>query len=257
MRYALVLEYDGRSFHGWQRQIEVSTVQGALEHALSSVAAHTIATTCAGRTDAGVHASAQVVHFDSTANRPPHAWRLGGNAHLPDGVGITWSGTVGAGFHARFSAVERRYRYRILCRRTAGGLDAGRAWCLNYPLDIAAMRAAAALMLGEHDFSAFRAASCQARSAHRRITALDINVAGDALAIDVRANAFLHNMVRIIVGVLVAVGRGEHPPRWVRELLEGRDRRRSGMTAPAAGLCLTGVRYEAPHKIPSFPATRF
>lgn len=256
MRYALVLEYDGRSFSGWQRQPNAHTVQGSVESALSSVANEPITVTCAGRTDAGVHAIAQVVHFDTDAERELVAWTLGSNVHLPASVSVVWAAPVAGEFHARFSAVERRYRYLILNRPTRSALHAGRAWCVHKPLALEPMRRAARRLIGEHDFSAFRAAACQSKTPIRRITQLDVSAAGEYVVIDISANAFLHNMVRIVAGVLVAVGSGRRQPQWVATLLQSRDRTRSGATAPADGLYLTGVRYAPPHRIASLRALR-
>lgn len=251
MRYALVLEYDGRGFRGWQRQPDAPTVQASVEDALGAIADHPVAVTCAGRTDAGVHAIAQVVHFDSVARRETVAWMLGANTHLPATISVVWAAPVAADFHARFSAVERSYRYVILNRSARSALHAGRAWCVHRRLSLQPMRAAARALVGEHDFSAFRAAACQSRSPLRCVTQLEIAAAGDYIVIDISANAFLHNMVRIVAGVLVAVGSGRRAPEWVAAVLESRDRTLAGATAPADGLYLTGVRYAAPHEIPA------
>lgn len=251
MRYALVLEYDGSHFHGWQRQPDAPSVQQCVEQALSLVADTPVITTCAGRTDAGVHATAQVVHFDTDITRTAKAWLRGCNSHLPDTIRVRWAGEVGEGFHARYSALQRTYRYRILQGGSASARRSVHSWWLPNNLDIAAMREAAAALPGEHDFSAFRAVSCQARSAHRFVSSVSLGATGELLSITISANAFLHNMVRIIVGSLVAVGRAEHEPSWIAELLRGRDRTRAAVTAPARGLCLVGVRYAQPHRLPS------
>ena len=243
MRYALGVEYDGTDFSGWQRLSHGASVQGALESALSFVAAHPVEVICAGRTDAGVHASAQVIHFDSQAQRTPYAWAMGGNSRLPGSVAILWSRPMPDDFHARFSARARRYRYRLLNRKIRPGLHARyQAW-ESRPLDAEVMHAAAQALLGEHDFSAFRTSQCQAPNPVRDLQQIAVRREGDELLIEVQANAFLHHMVRNIVGSLIVVGRGEQPANWVGELLRGRDRTVAGPTAPAAGLTFLGPRY--------------
>lgn len=243
MRIACGIEYDGAAFCGWQRQPGSRTVQGVVEQALSFVADHAVEVACAGRTDAGVHATAQVVHFDTTAERSQRAWVLGGNSRLPDDVRLLWARPVEEDFHARFSAQARRYRYVILNRPVASALARSRVAWDHRPLDAARMLAGARHLLGEHDFSSFRALACQAKHAVRTVNALEVTRSGPYLYLDVEANAFLHHMVRNIAGVLMAVGRGEQAPDWVRAVLEQRDRTRGGVTAPAAGLYLVGVRY--------------
>ncbi len=251
MRHALVIEYDGRPFHGWQRQPDAVTVQQQVETALSKVADRPVSVICAGRTDAGVHARAQVVHFDTDAQRRDVAWRLGVNATLPPAISVLWAGPVADGFHARFSATERTYTYVIENRTSRSALYEGRVWWVHRGLCVGAMREAAAGLLGEHDFSAFRSAACQAATPNRYVAGIDVARRGDYVAITVSANAFLQNMVRIIAGVLVRIGAGEQSPAWIGELLRERDRRRAGVTAPATGLYLTGVSYPDPHDIPS------
>jgi len=245
------LEYDGSAFRGWQRQeAGVRTVQGVLEQALSRVADHPVQLHCAGRTDAGVHASAQVVHFDTRAERRERAWVLGANANLPADVSVNWARPVAADFHARFSARSRRYRYRILNRPVRSALYRQQAvWC-HWPLDTGRMQQAAQALVGEHDFSSFRALGCQARSPIREITELGIRREGELVILEVQANAFLHHMVRNIAGVLMAIGRGEQPVDWAAEVLARRDRTRGGVTAPAQGLCLIGVGYPAVFELP-------
>ncbi|MBT8143250.1 MAG: tRNA pseudouridine(38-40) synthase TruA, partial [Gammaproteobacteria bacterium] len=227
------------------------SVQACVETALSVVADTPVATTCAGRTDSGVHALAQVVHFDSDAQRRPHAWRLGSNANLPATVSVIWAGVVGEGFHARYSAAERTYQYRITSRPSRPALDAQRAWHIHEPLDVATMRRAAKHLLGEHDFSAFRSAGCQANTPHRHVSELEIEARDDDVVITISANAFLQNMVRIVTGVLVDIGRGKHHPDWVTVLLANADRTAAAATAPAHGLYLAAVRYLEPHQVPS------
>lgn len=243
MRIALGLEYDGSRFCGWQTQPAGCAVQDVLEAAVSTIAGHPLSLVAAGRTDAGVHALAQVVHFDSEARRPATAWVRGVNALLPPAVSVSWAMPVGEGFHARFSATARHYRYLLLNRPTRPGLLAGRVGWYHAPLDLAAMQAAAGLLLGEHDFSAFRAAECQARTPVRTLNRLDIRREGGLIVFDFTANAFLHHMVRNIVGCLVYVGKGKYPPQWLAELLAGRDRTRAAPTFAPDGLYFTGADY--------------
>lgn len=249
-RIALGVEYDGRGFSGWERQRARRTVQGEVERALSRVAAEPVTVVCAGRTDAGVHAWGQVIHLDTRAVRPDHAWVLGGNANLPADVSLLWAVAVDGAFHARFSARSRRYRYLILNRRARSALHAGRVTWDYRPLDVERMAAAAAHLVGEHDFSAYRAQGCQARSPVRTVHRLTVARHGDLVAIEVEANAFLHHMVRNIAGVLMAVGSGREEPGWAREVLTGRDRNRGGVTAPPDGLYLTAVRYGEEFPLP-------
>ena len=254
-RYAIGVEYDGGGFRGWQRLTpsgvpDGTTVQGVLETALSSVADAPVSTVCAGRTDAGVHAQCQVVHFDSDALRDPRAWTLGATTRLPPAVGVVWCRPVADDFNARFSAVARRYRYRILNRQVRPAL--ARQW-LSWvwtPLDAEAMHRAAQALLGEQDFSAFRSSECEATHARRDLQAIAVHRDGDVVSVDVQANAFLHHMVRNIVGSLLEVGRGERPEAWIAEVLAGRDRTRAGPTAPATGLVFVGPRYPRGHGLP-------
>lgn len=251
VRIALGVEYDGSSFCGWQSQAHGRSVQDALEHALAQVAAQPLRTVCAGRTDAGVHALAQVVHFDTDAVRPLSAWVRGVNAHLPPSVAVTWAREVDADFHARFAARSRAYRYVLLNRAVRPALLAGRVGWFHQPLDVAAMRAAAACLIGEHDFSAFRAAECQAKSPVKHLYRADIAVDGDCLVFDFHANAFLHHMIRNLVGSLVYIGKGKHAPEWMAEVLAGRDRARAAPTFDAAGLYFAGVEYDARWQLPA------
>ncbi|HLT89756.1 MAG TPA: tRNA pseudouridine(38-40) synthase TruA [Woeseiaceae bacterium] len=246
MRIALGIEYDGTAYNGWQRQDSGIGVQERVEEALSAVADAPVEATCAGRTDAGVHASAQVVHFDTRAERSPRNWVLGANSHLPPDVNALWAVPVPDDFHARYSARARTYRYLILNRMTRSALWRDRAWWVHRALDVEPMRAAAACLIGEHDFSAFRAAGCQAKTPRREVRAIEIVRRGDWVTIEATANAFLQHMVRNIVGVLAAVGTGERPPEWAAAVLESRDRREGGITAPAHGLTLVAVEYP-PH----------
>lgn len=257
MRIALCLEYDGVAFNGWQTQPDGRTVQDTLQRALSTIAAEPLEVVCAGRTDAGVHATAQVVHFDCRAERPLTAWVRGVNALLPESVAVRWAHPVADDFHARFAARGRHYRYLLLNRPQRPGLAHGRMGWFHEPLDIAAMRAAASRLLGQHDFSAFRAAECQARSPVKELRQARIVRRGDVIVFDFEASAFLHHMVRNLVGSLVYVGKGRHAPAWIDELLAARDRRRAAPTFAAAGLYLSGVGYEAHWGLPPQPAPVF
>lgn len=254
MRIALGIEYDGSDFRGWQKQQNrragLRTVQACLEAALSTVAAHPVETVCAGRTDAKVHASAQVVHFDTQAERSLRAWVLGANSNLPGDVSVRWACAVPAQFHARFSARARRYRYTIFNRATRCALYRNNATWHRYPLDEKLMRRAGQALLGEHDFSAYRSKECQAKSPLRSVYALSVARDGDWVVLDIEANAFLHHMVRNIAGVLMAIGRGEQPVDWAKQVLQSRDRTRGGVTAPPDGLYLLHVRYPKAFGLP-------
>ena len=253
MKFALGVEYDGREFHGWETQPNGRTVQACLESALSRVADHPLRTICAGRTDAGVHALGQVVHFESTSIRADSAWILGANANLPIDVSVNWARPVPADFHARFSATARRYRYVIFNRSTRPAILRGRVAWECRPLDAERMRAAAGYLLGEHDFSSFRGAGCQAKNAVRRVFRLDIVRQGQLIFIDVSANAFLLHMVRNIAGVLIAVGLGKRAPGWVAEVLAAGDRRQAGVTAAPDGLYLVQADYPGHFRLPAVP----
>jgi tRNA pseudouridine38-40 synthase len=244
MRIALGLEYEGSGFCGWQSQAGGGAVQDVVEAAISIVADAPTRVVCAGRTDAGVHALAQVVHFDTAAARPDTAWVRGVNAHLPAAVAVRWAQPVADDFHARFSARGRRYRYLLLNRAERPGLMSRRVGWFHRPLDADAMLAAAGLLLGEHDFSAFRAVECQAKSPVKILRRAEVARHGELLVFDFEASAFLHHMVRNLVGALVYVGKGAHPPEWVGELLAGRDRARAAPTFEACGLYFAGVDYD-------------
>jgi tRNA pseudouridine38-40 synthase len=252
-RIALGVEYDGSRFCGWQTQPRRCAVQDAVELALAEVAGERISTICAGRTDAGVHALAQVVHFDSGAERPQAAWVRGVNALLPAACAITWSRRVAPDFHARYSALARDYRYLLLNHSVRPAADQSRVGWFHLPLDMDKMRLAARLLIGEHDFSAFRSSECQSRTPVRNLTRLDIERRGDHLVLDFSANAYLHHMIRNIVGCLVYVGKGKYPPEWMGEVLACRDRRQAAPTFEAAGLYLSKVLYAARWGLPDSP----
>ena len=245
------IEYDGSGFRGWQMQEPgVRSVQGCLEQALSRVADHPVAVVCAGRTDAGVHALEQVVHFDTSAERRERSWVLGANVNLPRDVRVRWARPVDPGFHARFSATARHYRYLILTRDTGSALLRDRVSWFHYALDKARMREAAQALVGEHDFTSFRAIGCQAKQPVRRIHYLEVE--GDETLCEIRvgANGFLHHMVRNIAGVLMAIGRGEAPVTWAAEVLAARDRTAGGVTAPPEGLYFVRVDYPPQFVLP-------
>ncbi len=243
MRIALGIEYDGTAYNGWQRQRNGTGVQEKVEAALSGVANEGIEIVCAGRTDTGVHAIGQVVHFDTAARRPDHGWLLGINSLLPIDVNAVWAQEVSSDFHARFSAISRRYQYKILNRSTRSSLYRDRAWWVRRWLDEAEMQVAANALLGEHDFSAFRAAGCHASTPNRNMQLLNIVRDDEWLHVTIVANAFLQHMVRNIVGSLASIGFGERPATWLKDLLDSRDRRNGGIAAPAHGLTLIHVEY--------------
>ncbi|HEU5137358.1 MAG TPA: tRNA pseudouridine(38-40) synthase TruA [Steroidobacteraceae bacterium] len=249
-RFAAGLEYDGRAYSGWQYQPGLQTVQDAVQRALSRVADAPVACVCAGRTDAGVHALAQVVHFDSAAVRSERSWRLGANSYLPNDVSVAWVREVPEQFHARFSATARSYRYVIFNRDSRSALAAGRATWERRPLDAARMHAAAQVLVGEHDFSAFRAVECQAKSPFRSVERLDVTRSAEWLTLEITANAFLHHMVRNVAGLLMSVGHGESPPERVVAVLASRDRKTNAATAPPDGLYLSAVRYPVEFGLP-------
>ena len=250
MRLALGIEYDGGAYNGWQRQRVGRGVQEVLEHSAGQVADHDVDIVCAGRTDAGVHASGQVAHFDTESIRSERGWLLGINSALPDDISVRWVKPVSDDFHARFSATGRRYRYRILNTLVRSALERDRCWWVYQPLDAEAMHRAGQHLLGEHDFSAFRAAGCQAKTPNRELTSLTVERDGDWLVLKVAGNAFLQHMVRNITGTLVAVGSGQQPEAWVGEVLASKDRKLGGITAPPQGLTLTHVDYPASFELP-------
>ena len=250
MRIALGIEYDGSGHCGWQTQPSGQGIQDVLERAAGSIAGHPVSTICAGRTDAGVHALAQVVHFDTEAERPVSAWVRGTNALLPAGVAVIWAQRVDAEFHARYSARERCYRYVLLNHPARPALSHGRVGWFHAPLDVERMRAAAIPLLGEHDFSAFRSSECQAKSPVRELRRLEVERHGDYVVFDFSGNAFLHHMVRNIVGSLIYVGAGKKDAAWLGTLLAGRNRAAAAPTSASAGLYLTRVRYDVRWALP-------
>lgn len=255
MRIALGVEYDGQPFFGWQSQPEGQTVQDTLQRALGQIAgeqpdAVPVSIIAAGRTDAGVHALEQVVHFDTQAERPLSAWVRGVNALLPDSIVVRWAHPVPDEFHARFSAHGRSYRYLLINRPMRSAVHVGKAGWFHAPLDISAMQVAAQHLLGEHDFSTFRAAQCQAKSPIKHLSQLDISKQGEMLVFDLSANAFLHHMVRNIVGCLVYVGKGKYPPDWLEEVLHSRERRLAAPTFAPDGLYLRRISYDAKWDLP-------
>lgn len=255
MRVALAVEYDGQAYCGWQRQPHSVSVQAALESALSEIANEPITVHCSGRTDTGVHAIAQIVHFDTSAVRKLTAWTFGVNSVLARDVSVHWARVMPDDFHARFSADARSYRYTILNRLTRPGLDAGRLSWQRDPLDVERMQNAAPALLGEHDFSSFRSSECQANHPVRVLRNLRIHRSGDRVIIDIEANGFLHNMVRIIAGSLMAIGKGDKPTDWLETLLAAQDRTQAAMTAPPNGLCFLQAHYPKRFHVPTFSAT--
>ncbi|HUJ85504.1 MAG TPA: tRNA pseudouridine(38-40) synthase TruA [Burkholderiales bacterium] len=251
MRLALGIEYDGSRFLGWQTQPGGGTVQDALQAAMAAIAGREVKVTCAGRTDRGVHACEQVIHFDPPAARPDSAWVRGVNALLPDSIAVLWAQPVDDAFHARFSALSRSYRYILLNRAVRPALAARRAGWFHRALDLESMRRAAEFLVGEHDFSAFRSAECQAKTPVRRVNRLEIERTDERVDFVIAANAFLHHMVRNIVGTLVYVGMGKHPPAWVREVLAARERARAAPTFGPEGLYLEAVNYAPDWGLPS------
>ena len=254
MKLAIGVSYCGAGLEGWQSQPSGNTVQDRLERALSEIAGERIALTAAGRTDAGVHASAQVAHFETNAARPESAWVRGVNALLPDAIAVQWAVPVAGDFHARYSAVSRTYRYVLYNHAVRPALLAGRVGWFHTSLDLEKMREAATYLVGERDFSSFRSAECQAKTPVRVMKDLAMRASGAYIVFDFTANAFLHHMVRNIVGCLVYVGKGKHPAAWMAELIAARDRRRAAPTFSPDGLYLSQVRYEGRWSLPAFAA---
>ena len=255
MRIALGLEYDGRGFCGWQSQRSRCGVQDALEQGLEQVAGSTIRTVSAGRTDSGVHAVAQVVHFDTAVDRPMSAWVRGTNAATPTGLSVLWAQHVPDAFHARYSAAARTYTYLLLNRPVRAALDYGRVGWFHRPLDVDVMRDAARSLIGTHDFSAFRSAECAAKTPVRRLDEIAIERRGDLIVLRFRANAFLQHMVRNLVGSLVYVGKGKYPPQWIAAVLGSRDRAQCAPTFAPDGLYLSAIEYDRVWNLPATDRT--
>ncbi|WP_434528108.1 tRNA pseudouridine(38-40) synthase TruA [Vibrio sp. K4] len=253
MRIALGIEYNGTNYFGWQRQRDVKSVQEELEKALSVVANHPVEVQCAGRTDAGVHGTGQVVHFDTNVSRKMVAWTMGANANMPSDIAVRWAVEVNDDFHARFSATARRYRYIIFNHALRPGILNSGVSHYHGELDEKKMHGAGQYLLGENDFSSFRAAHCQSLSPFRNLMHLNVTRHGDYIVIDIKANAFVHHMVRNITGSLIKVGRGEEKPEWIKWLLEAKDRKLAGATAKAEGLYLVDVDYPEEFGLPQVP----
>ena len=250
MKIAAIVEYDGSNYSGWQRQKHSVSVQEHVEAALSAVADHPLAVTCAGRTDAGVHALNQVIHFETDATRDAHSWVLGANSGLPGDISLTWAKPVHEGFHARYSATSRIYKYVILNRPARPGLGRGHVTWECRRLDCDRMSRAALSLIGEHDFTSYRATACQAKNPVRTVLNLAVERKNEYVIIMVEANAFLHHMVRNIAGVLMGIGMGRHEVGWELDVLNARSRDCGGVTAAADGLYLTGVNYPEEYGIP-------
>lgn len=250
MRLALGISYNGRTYHGWQSQPSGNTVQDHLEKALSHLAACPVSTLCAGRTDSGVHALMQVVHFDTLAQRRDVSWVRGTNALLPKDIGVEWAHGVPDAFHCRASALSRRYAYVVFESPVRPSIDSGRVGWVMQPLRIDPIRAAAACLIGEHDFSAFRASACQALSPVKVLHAISVSRRGAYWRFEFEANAFLHHMIRNIMGCLVAIGQGKYPPEWIREVLMARQRRNAAPTFAPDGLYFLGPRYDPKWGLP-------
>lgn len=250
MRIALGVEYDGSFFCGWQSQPQKCGVQDALEEALQAIAGQFVRLHAAGRTDTGVHALMQVVHFETDVVRPESAWVRGVNAFLPASVRVIWAKTVSSDFHARFSATQRHYQYLLVNKPTAPAILADKAGWYHLPLNVSAMQAACAYLQGEHDFSAFRASECQAKSPIRHLTTAQVVRHGDSILFNFSANAFLQHQVRNMVGALIYIGNGKFSPEWIKQLLEEKNRTLSPPTFSPNGLYLTGVVYDASFALP-------
>ena len=251
MRIALGVEYNGSHYNGWQYQDHSPSVQEAVEKALSSVANEKVTVICAGRTDTGVHASQQVIHFDTETERTDYSWLHGGNSNLPKDISFLWAKHVSDDFHARYSATARQYRYILLNRDVRPSYLHGLVSWDFRPMNEKLMHEAAQCLIGEHDFSSYRAIGCQSKHANRCVNHVNVSRQGDYIYIDIEANAFLYHMVRNIAGVLMAIGAGEQPVGWAKEVLEHQDRTKGGVTAPPHGLYLTNVIYPPEFKIPS------
>lgn len=249
-KYAIGIEYSGAAYCGWQQQKHCHSVQQHLQQAIGYVANHNVKLVCAGRTDAGVHAIEQVAHFESAAERDDRSWILGSNCRLPRDIRIKWISEVDESFNARFSAYARSYRYIILNSAVPSAVFHDLCSWDFHSLDHLKMHESVQALLGEHDFSAFRAVGCQAKSANRNVHSIQVIRQGDLIYLDIKANAFLYHMVRNIVGSILEVGRGDKPVSWIAELLASQDRNKSGVTAPAAGLYLHRVYYPESFNLP-------
>jgi len=256
-RWAAGVEYVGTRYSGWQWQGHAPSVQQEVERVLSTVGDHPVKVTAAGRTDAGVHAYNQVIHFDSDAPRAPHAWLFGANSQLPRDIALRWVQAVDAAFHARYAASARRYRYVMLPSRARPALLDGRVAWVTGALDAAPMHRAAQALVGEHDFSGYRDAGCQSRTPMRNVQRIAVARSGEFVVLDVQANAFLHHMVRNIAGVLMAIGQGARPESWAGAVLEGRSRAAGGVTAEPGGLYFVGPEYPAQFGVPAVPVPWF
>ena len=252
-RIAACIEYRGTQYNGWQRQKHSVSVQEALETAISQVADEPVTVIAAGRTDAGVHAIGQIIHFDTASKRTPYEWLRGVNSALPDDISLFWVQPVPDEFHARFSATSRSYRYVILNRKVNPSYLHGLVSWYHQDFDIPAMQEGASMLVGRHDFSAFRAAGCQSKDPVKEVYQLDLNRSGNWIWLDIRASGFLHHMVRNIVGVLTRIGGGLEAPHWAREVLDSRDRTRAGVTAKPDGLYFVRARYDAVFGLPEPP----
>lgn len=250
MKIALGVEYNGHEYYGWQAQKNLPTIQSAIEYALSLIADEPIQVFCAGRTDAGVHATGQVVHFSTNANRELRAWLFGTNTYLPSNIAVCWAKVVDEDFHARFSAQARTYRYIIYNNLTRPAILTNRVTWYYEELNLGTMETAGNYLIGELDFSSFRSAQCESKTPMRNVKRLTINRYDDYVVIEIEANAFLHHMVRNIVGVLMRIGAGFREPEWMNEVLLAKDRRKAAETAPAAGLYLTKVSYPLSYTFP-------
>jgi tRNA pseudouridine38-40 synthase len=252
-RFALCIEYAGENYKGWQKQKydALPTVQESVEKALSKVANHEVSVICAGRTDTGVNGTYQIIHFDSDAKRTERAWVMGTNTNLPQDIAVQWAVEVDKSFHARFSALKRRYRYIIYPNPVMPAVLAKGVTWTHKDLDVLLMQQAASHLLGEHDFSSYRAVACQAKSPVRTIEGISVEKSGALIVIDVQANAFLHHMIRNIAGVLMSIGAKEAEPIWAKEVLEARDRRKGGVTAPPHGLYFVDVKYPDKYLLPA------
>ena len=251
MKYAIGVEYSGTAYCGWQRQPHCDSIQQNLESAIGFVADHPIELVCAGRTDTGVHAIEQVAHFETSAERSERAWVLGTNCRLPRDIRLKWAVPVADDFHARFSARARAYRYIILNSSVPSAVFHDRASWEFRPLDHGVMHDCAQILLGEHDFSSFRAVGCQAKSSHRNVHEVSVTRHGELIYLDIKANAFLYHMVRNIAGSLIAVGKGEYDQAWFEDVFAARDRNLAEVTAPATGLYFLQASYEAQFKLPT------